>query len=193
MPSACCSIVAIVLPSGCSQRRSKHGRELAVDLGARRVGDRPLAGIVLEVDRALREAVEPAPQRVAVEVAEAEDAAEGAHRDRLEVLAHQLGLAAPGERVEQLLDERLDEPRVRRLDDARAERRVEHRRSCFCGSPSSTRMLLPPIARSSGDGVTDESISSGMRGRELDVGPAGHEPEADRGTKQTGASRRIRA
>ena len=52
-------------------------------------------------------------------------------------------------------------------------------RSFFCGGPSSTRMLGPPITRSSGDGVTDESIRSGCERGELDVVPPRHEPEPD--------------
>ena len=101
-------------------------RELLVDLRPGRVRDRPLRGIVLEVDRALGEPVEPTAERVSVEVPEAEHAAEPEHRDGLEVLAHQLRLASADKTVEKPGDERLDQFGCRRLDDARTERRVEH-------------------------------------------------------------------
>ena len=104
----------------------EHGCELAVDLGTRRVRDLPPRRIVLEVDRTLGEPVEPAAERVSLDVPEPEHATEAEHRDGLEVLAHQLGVAATLEAVEQLRDERLDELRRRRLYDSRAKRGIEH-------------------------------------------------------------------
>ena len=104
----------------------EHGSQLGLDLGARRVGNCPLTGVVLEVDRALRKAVEPAPQRVAVEMAEAEHAAEAANRDRLEVLGHQLGRVAPLEPASSSSTSGSIKPGGARLDDARAERGGEH-------------------------------------------------------------------
>ena len=193
-PSACCSIVAIMLASGASHSRSRIGRELAVDLGAGRIRDGPLGGVVLEVDRALGKTVEPASQGVAVELAEAEHAPEREHGDRLEVLAHQLGLAPVGDRVEELVDDRRRRARGAVASTTRGRSDGSSMaRSFFCGGPSSTRMLGPPITRSSGDGVTDESISSGW---DVASSTSAHRVTNQRptaGTKQTGASRRMRA
>jgi hypothetical protein len=104
----------------------EDGRELHVDLRGDGVRDLPLRGVVLEVDRPLRQAVEPAAERVPAEVAESEHVSEPEHGNGLEVLAHELRLAASRELVEQPADERLDQVGRRRLDDARAERRIEH-------------------------------------------------------------------
>ncbi len=54
-------------------------------------------------------------------------------------------------------------------------------------------MLGPPITRSSGDGVTDESISSGWVVASSTSAQRVTNQRPTAGTKQTGASRRIRA
>jgi hypothetical protein len=66
-------------------------------------------------------------------------------------------------------------------------------RSFFWGGPSRTRMLGPPITRSSGDGVTDESIRAGCEAANSTSSQRVTNQSPTAGTKQTGASRRMRA
>ena len=163
----------------CLPQPLEDGRELAVDLGPGRVGDGPPGGVVLEVDRALGETVEPPAQGVAVELAEPEDAPEREHRDRLEVLAHQLGLATFGDRIEELVDDRRDELRRGRLDDPRPHRGVEHGAELLLRRAVEHEDARPahhPVERRRGHRRVDQGR---VRRCELDVGPSRHEPEAD--------------
>ncbi len=54
-------------------------------------------------------------------------------------------------------------------------------------------MLLPPITRSSGEGVTAESISSGCEAAYSTSAQRVTNQRPTAGTKHTGASRRMRA
>ena len=169
------------VPSGCCAEPLEDRCELTVDLGAGRVGDLPLRRVVLEVDRALREPVEPAAERVAVDVPEPEHATEPEHRDGLEVLAHQLCLAAILERVEKLGDERLDQ--VRRALPRRRAGGATDRASPGASSAARRRgagCSRRPSSALSGDGLDAASRTARDRVRLLDVGPAGDEPEPDR-------------
>ncbi len=153
--------------------------ENAVDLGPNGIGDGPPRGVVLEVDRALREPVEPATQSDAVDLPEAEDQAERENRDRFEVLAHQLCLAAILDRNQQPRDVGFFELRRRRLDDARAQRRVEHRPEPLLRLAVEHEDALAahrPVEGRGGHGRVDQLR---MRRGVLDVDPAGHEPEPD--------------
>ena len=56
----------------------------------------------------------------------AENTPEPEHRDRLEVLGHQLRLPSRRKLVQQLCNERLDQLGCARLYDAGSQRRIEH-------------------------------------------------------------------
>ena len=175
-------------------RRSKTGASSTSISAADGVGDLPLRRVVLEVDRPLGETVEPAAQRVAVQVTETEHAPEPEHGDRLEVLAHQLCLAASHEPVEQLGDKGLDQVRgrwPRRPVGAATDRASP-------GAASAARRRGAGCSRrpSSARAATDRRVRRRRRGRVAACSTSAQRVTNQRptaGTKQTGASSRSRA
>ena len=147
-------MTTIVLPSGLGPEALEHRRELAsISL--------PVASETAHLPASSSKLIAPwaSPwnQRRKVSPSRCprpEHATEPEHGDRLEELAHQLGLAAPCELVEQCLHEGLTISGVVASTTRGRSEGSSIARSRFCGSPSSTRMLSPPIARASGEGST---------------------------------------
>ena len=168
--------------------------EPLVDLRAGRVGVRLLGRVALEVGGAVGERREPAAQGVGVEVADPEHRAEAEHRDRLEVVAHQLDLAGRVELGEVRVDDRRHQRVDVGLDLVRAELRVDRL------AQLAVRLAVAGEDRRAAEAAIDRRARH-VGGEQLRLGgdadrllPAGREPHLDRrdpGDRRLGAQPRV--
>ncbi len=158
----------------------EHRRQALVDLGAGGIRAPLLVGVALEVGGAVGEIAKPATQSRRVELGEAEHGAQAEHRDRLEVLAHQLGTAGGGDRIEMKIDDRGDELVDVLVDGGWAELRIDGlsqlaMRLAVAGEDRRTAEAA--IDRRAGH-VGGEQLR--LRGHPQGLLPAGREPHLDR-------------
>ena len=159
-----------------------HDRsEALADLAARAHPDPILGGVALEVRRADRHLGEPAPQRVVVDLGDAEHQRQAAHADRLEVLGHQVGVATPLDPPEVLVDKGRDQRDGVLLDLAGPQRRVERLAQPLLAravDQQDVALAHRALERRRGDAGRERL---GVGRRRLDRRPGRHEPEADGG------------